>query len=141
MPTPQRCGRHSATRPGASTCGRVCTWTPRAGGQLTEAWTDHDGSPKTTRGEIVEVRPGALIALRWADEGWPAATDVEVTLRPVPPSKTLVTVRESGWNRLPEGERLAVEHQQGWEMHLDHLREHVGALADAAPAADDGSGV
>ncbi len=98
---------------------------PRAGGQLTEVWTDHDGSQKTTHGEILEVRPQALIVLRWADEGWSAATDVAVTLQPAPPSGTLVTVRESGWDRLPDGDRLAAEHRQGWQMHLDHLREHI----------------
>ncbi len=97
----------------------------RAGGKLTEAWTDHDGSPKTTRGEILEVQPNARIVLRWADEGWPAATDVEVTLRPVPPLRTLVTVRESGWDRLPDRDNVAVEHQTGWQMHLDHLRQHM----------------
>lgn len=94
------------------------------GARVLEWWADDDGAPQLTRGEIVSVVEGRLLRLRWADEGWVASTDVELLLDDAA-GGTRVTVRESGWQRQPDGAMLAEQHSAGWRMHLEHLRRHV----------------
>lgn len=105
------------------------------GGQLTELWTDHDGTVRRTQGRVRALEGNAVLVFEWADEGWPAPTVVEILLRRSATSATLVTVRESGWEHLPEGGRLVAEHRAGWRMHLEHLRQYASRAGqpDRAP--------
>ena len=113
---------------------RLRWWTgldldPRPGGRLVERWTDDGGGEQITRGEVVAVEDGHFLRWQWADEGWEAPTEVELRVHSVPEG-TRVVVRESGWERLPDGNTLADEHRAGWE----HAR---GSLAPPPrPAAN-----
>jgi uncharacterized protein YndB with AHSA1/START domain len=100
----------------------------RPGGRVEERWTDTTGREVVTSGRVLEAVAPTRLRMSWADEGWPAATEVEVELAPCP-SGTRVTVRHSGWERLPEGEALAAAHAAGWRAHLDDLRRVLSAAA------------
>ncbi len=93
----------------------------RPGGRLEERWTDALGAEVVTSGEVVDAVPLRGLRLTWADEGWPAATVVDISLEPCP-AGTAVTVRHTGWDRLPGGDALAAAHAAGWRAHLDDLR-------------------
>jgi uncharacterized protein YndB with AHSA1/START domain len=99
-------------------------FTPVAASPLAERWTDEDGTEQLTRGTVVGLEDGRRLQLRWADADWPASTDIELRLEAAG-AGTRVTVRESGWERLPRGRALAGEHAAGWRMHLAQLRDHV----------------
>ncbi len=94
---------------------------PMPGGRMEERWTDAAGNEVRTAGEVLEVDPPRLLRLSWKDDGWPAATEVEVHLEPQDRA-TLVTVHHSGWAALPDAETLVREHGAGWRAHLDDLR-------------------
>ena len=98
------------------------------GGRMEERWTDAGGAEVVTSGEVVEAVAPRTLRLTWADEGWPAATDVDIALAPCP-GGTVVTVRHTGWDRLPGGDALAADHATGWRAHLDDLRR----LFDSPP--------
>ena len=70
------------------------------------------------------------LLLCWADESWDAATEVELRLEDLP-CGTRVLVRESGWERLSNGEILAKDHQAGWRLHLAHLRDYLEEQGEA----------
>ncbi|MEU4332232.1 SRPBCC family protein [Nonomuraea dietziae] len=97
---------------------------PVAGGSLEERWTDEHGTPVVTRGEVTHAAAPKLLAFTWADEGQEASTDVEITLTPLQ-AGTEVRIRETGWERLPDGPSLAADHRAGWRVHLANLRRHV----------------
>lgn len=97
---------------------------PVIGGRFAERWTGPDGVDVVTSGAITELAPERLLRLTWSDADWPASTYVEITLEAVD-AGTLVRVRHTGWDRLPDGARLADEHRSGWRTHLDNLRHHV----------------
>jgi uncharacterized protein YndB with AHSA1/START domain len=94
------------------------------GGRFEERWADGDGREQLTSGVVVEAITDQLLVLRWADEGWPATTDVELWLSETS-GTTSVRLRHFGWERIPDGAALAEEHRTGWRRHLDHLRRHV----------------
>lgn len=94
------------------------------GGRFVERWTDGSGREKLTTGVVTEVAADRLLALRWADEDWPAATRVEIHLARVG-GTTSVRLLHTGWENLPEGVALAEEHREGWRMHLENLRRCV----------------
>lgn len=97
---------------------------PVRGGRFTERWRGPDGEEVTTSGSVVEIVSGRLLRLEWADEKWPSTTEVEITLSP-DAAGTLVRVRHSGWEGLPDGRRVAEEHRAGWQTHLRNLRRVV----------------
>ncbi|WP_169809363.1 SRPBCC family protein [Actinomadura chibensis] len=102
------------------------------GGRFEERWTGDDGTEQITSGEVVELADARLLVLSWADDGWPAATRVEVTLDPGDGGPddggpgdggaTTVRLRHTGWEALPDGAALAAAHRGGWLHHLDNLR-------------------
>ena len=96
---------------------------PVVGGRFRERWRVGD-QEIVTAGSVLESVPDRLLRLTWSDEDWPDHTEVEITLTPSDPG-TRVTVRQSGWEGLPGGERLAEQHRRGWRMHLTDLRSHV----------------
>lgn len=94
------------------------------GGRFEERWVDGDGREQLTSGVVIDAVTDQSLVLRWADEGWPATTRVE--LRPAETSTTTsVRLRHTGWERIPDGTTLAEEHRTGWRAHLNHLRRHV----------------
>ncbi|MER7458824.1 SRPBCC domain-containing protein [Micromonospora sp. NPDC126480] len=96
---------------------------PVVGGQVKETWEGPEGANQTT-GVVTELAEGSRLAMDWADDGWPASTHVEFTLRATE-SGTVVQVRESGLDRIPDGDTVADEHRAGWQMHLTNLRKLV----------------
>lgn len=104
----------------------------RAGGRMEERWTDASGAKVVTAGEVVEVIPPRLIRLTWGDDGWPAATEVELRLERQR-GGTLVAVRHTGWDPLPDARALVADHRAGWRAHLEDL----GALFDGMPSVAD----
>jgi uncharacterized protein YndB with AHSA1/START domain len=85
------------------------------GGGMEERWDD-----TRTTGEVLEVQPPSLLRLSWKDDGWPAATEVELLLEP-DEGGTRVTVRHHGWEALPGADALVAAHRAGWRTHLDDL--------------------
>ncbi|MDP8936291.1 MAG: SRPBCC domain-containing protein [Actinomycetota bacterium] len=96
---------------------------PVVGGRFCERWTA-SGQEVVTSGSVLELVPYRSLRMTWSDETWLDDTEVEISLAPSDLG-TRVTVRQSGWDRLPDGQRLAEEHRVGWRMHLSHLRDHV----------------
>jgi uncharacterized protein YndB with AHSA1/START domain len=101
---------------------------PVVGGGFIERWTGPDGDEVVTSGSVVEAIPERFLRLTWSDQAWPAATDVLIALEPVDRG-TIVRVQHTGWDRLPDGARLAEEHRAGWRAHLTNLRNHAEGLA------------
>ena len=86
-----------------------------SGGRMEERWND-----VVTTGEVLEVDPPRLLRLSWRDDGWPSTTEVELRLESEQ-GATRVTVRHSGWERLPDAEALVAAHRTGWRAHLADL--------------------
>ena len=97
---------------------------PSVGGQLTERWVEPDGEEVLTKGSVLDVVPDRLLRLTWADEDWPAQTEVEIHLTPNERGTT-VQIRHSGWRLLPDGHHLAQQHRAGWRLHLSNLRAYL----------------
>lgn len=97
------------------------------GGVFEEHWTDDDGNTLRTSGRVLDVVEQRLLRLSWADDDWPAPTEVEVCLADVD-GGTSVRVRHAGWERLVGGTALADAHRDGWRMHLANLRAYVENL-------------
>jgi uncharacterized protein YndB with AHSA1/START domain len=96
---------------------------PVVGSRWEEHWTE-DGAPRVTSGEVVALHEGELLCLSWADDGWPASTEVEVALEDRG-GRTFVQVLHRGWDRLPDGATRREAHRAGWRHHLDNLRAAV----------------
>ena len=99
---------------------------PVEGGGVLERWRDEGGKSLTTTGTVVEVVPERLLRMTWRDDGWPASTEVELTLAPIEDG-TSVTVRHRGWAALPDPTGLVAAHAGGWRAHLEELRRHTEA--------------
>ena len=97
---------------------------PVAGGRFAERWTGPVGEEVVTAGSVVDVAVNRRLRLAWADADWPAQTEVEISLSPAH-GGTHVRVRHSGFERLPDGRRLAREHRAGWRLHLSDLGSAV----------------
>ena len=91
------------------------------GGRMEERWTDGAGAEVVTAGEVVEVIEPRLLRLTWKDDGWPAATEVELRLERQQ-GGTLVAVRHTGWDSFPDPRALVAAHRAGWRAHLEDLR-------------------
>ncbi|WP_214316664.1 SRPBCC family protein [Nonomuraea sediminis] len=94
------------------------------GGKLEERWSDEHGEPMVTLGQVMEVDEVRLIRFTWADEGQPVPTEVHISLHPQG-GVTLVRIRESGRDLMPDGNALASDHRAGWRVHLTNLRRHL----------------
>ena len=97
---------------------------PRVGGRLVETWHDGSGAQQTTRGTVLDLVPEQRLRCSWRDDGWPAATEVLLTLRPAQET-TVVELSHRGWDRLEDAEALRDAHRRGWAMHLADLRAFV----------------
>ncbi|WP_431896924.1 SRPBCC family protein [Nonomuraea sp. bgisy101] len=97
---------------------------PVVGGSLEERWTGEHGEPVVTRGLVTRAAAPEILAFSWSDDGQAASTDVEIVLT-ARGADTEVRIRETGWNRLPDGAAMAADHRAGWRVHLANLRRHV----------------
>jgi uncharacterized protein YndB with AHSA1/START domain len=102
----------------------------RVGGRFEERWVDADGRKKLTHGHVVDLVPERMLRLSWADEDWPAQTEVELRLDQNEQGTT-VRVRHTDWERLPDAAALASEHRAGWKMHLSNLSGHLEKRAQS----------
>jgi uncharacterized protein YndB with AHSA1/START domain len=98
------------------------------GGRLVERWSRPDGTEVTTSGSVRDVVADRLLCVRWADDDWPAETEVTITVTPTG-GGTTVRVRHVGRRQLRDGERLAADHRAGWRVHLTNLRDHAEVAA------------
>lgn len=104
------------------------TLDPSVGGRFEELWTDPSGDRKRTSGRVTAMEHPHHLALTWADDDWPAATRVEISLTATG-TGTEVTIRHTGWRALADPEHLIADHRAGWRMHLHNLREHLDGTA------------
>ena len=105
---------------------------PVVGGRFTERWAGPDGEEMVTTGSVLEAIDGRLLRLTWSDAAWPAPTEVEVSVAPAP-GGAVVRVRQVGFDRLPDGQRLAADHAAGWRAHLSNLRSVAEGRATPRP--------
>jgi uncharacterized protein YndB with AHSA1/START domain len=87
-------------------------------------WEEHwtlDGVRRVTSGTVLAVRPRELLRLSWADDDWPASTEVDLTLEDRG-ARTTVRVVQGGWRDLPDGVDRRRAHAAGWRHHLRNLR-------------------
>ena len=85
---------------------------------------------------IERVEPQRLLAYRWHPHAVDPATDYSVepttrvtfTLQDAPGGGTLLTVVESGFDRVPPHRRLQAfrENSRGWTMQMESIAHHVG---------------
>lgn len=102
----------------------------RVGGRLLERWRDDADRERWTRGEVLGLEDGRRLRCSWRDDGWPAATEVEIALEPAEAETTRVALRHSGWEGLPDGAALRAAHARGWARHLANLK----AVAEGSAA-------
>jgi uncharacterized protein YndB with AHSA1/START domain len=93
---------------------------PVVGTRWEEHWT-LDGARRVTGGTVLVVHPRELLRLSWADDDWPATTEVDLTLEDRG-ARTTVRVVHRGWQDLPDGIGLRRAHVAGWRHHLRNLR-------------------
>lgn len=100
------------------------------GGRFIERWAGPDGAEVMTSGSVIAFEPPRLVELRWADAGWPAATTVTISVDAAAVAAgTVVRVRQSGWENIPDGAVLAEQHREGWRMHMANLGRFVEGRA------------
>lgn len=101
----------------------------REGARIEESWSDETGTVHVTEGTVLVVEESRLLEFEWIDKGWPAPSRVAISLEDRAEG-VAVTVKETGLPDIPGHPGLVAEHQQGWEMHLDHMAA-VAASAQA----------
>ena len=104
------------------------TLDPRPGGRFEEHWTNREGKPVVTSGEVLALDPPRLLRLSWRDPAWNASTTVELRLEPAADGGTDLLVVHSGWDALPDGAELAPDHEAGWRVHLDQLAHRLDTV-------------
>lgn len=85
--------------------------------------------------EVERIEPTDLLALRWHPYAIDPATDyskeeptrVTFTLKDAPGTGTLLTVVESGFDRVPPHRRLEAfrMHGKGWDAQLGNIARHA----------------
>ncbi len=106
---------------------RRCWWPQleletRVGGAVLERWRDGSGCEQWTRGAVLDVEHERRLRCSWRDDGWPAATEVEIVLRREAERHTRLALRHCGWERLAGGATLRAAHREGWSLHLADLK-------------------
>ncbi|MEU0938845.1 MULTISPECIES: SRPBCC domain-containing protein [unclassified Embleya] len=98
----------------------------RVHGRLSERWSGANGEARLTTGRVEALDPCRMLRFTWADDDWAASTTVTIELTRARPG-TQLRVRETGWNRLPDGPNLAAAHRDGWGAHVEDLRRFAEA--------------
>jgi len=104
---------------------------PVPGGKFSEDWTDDDGAPRLSEGQVTALEPEKRLQLSWRDDGWHHETRVEFLLSPNE-GGTRVYLQHSGWEKFEDEEsrRRAVDsYRDGWQALMKKFREYAATLA------------
>lgn len=118
---------------GADLTGQAFTAGQRARGRITHPGYEHI----FFEADIERIEPPSLLSYRWHPYAVDAAIDysgeeptlVTFTLEDAPGNGTLLTVVESGFDKLPPHRRLEAYRMNsgGWDAQLDNIKRHVAA--------------
>lgn len=108
-----------------------------AAGQRTRGPITHPGYEHILFEAVIDrIEPPTLLSYRWHPYAVDAAIDytaeeptlVTFTLEDGPGNGTLLTVVESGFDKLPPHRRLEAFRMNsgGWDAQLDNIKRHVG---------------
>lgn len=88
-----------------------------SGATVRWSFADHPG---TFPVEIVAVEPNRRILLRWeaAEGSGPPSTEVELLFEALEDGRTLVRIREGGWDASPAGLQASYGNCEGWTQML-----------------------
>ena len=102
------------------------------GGKLLERWSD-GGRTVITAGVVTRCDPPFALELTWADNDWPAETQVAFHLS-AEGDGTRLALDHSGWSVHPAAERqkLIAAHAAGWSRYLERLAEYGAGARDEA---------
>ena len=110
-----------------------------SGAPLRETWTDGDRTLEAT-GRVLVVDEPSRLSFEWTEPGWRAPLAVDLTVGPGSGGST-VTVTESGFTELDASGfdasgALRLEHEEGWQEHLQRLhRACLDLAARSRPSA------
>lgn len=103
----------------------------RPGGRVVGRW--NDGSRKvTTTGRFTHLEPPQTLQLAWAEDDWPAETQVEFSLAGGDGAgRTELVLVHSGWESLPRARRADLMRHQAadWSHCMRNLADYVAELA------------
>lgn len=118
---------------GANLAGQAFAPGQRARGQITYKGYEHVWFDIV----VDRIEPQTLLSYRWhpyahdpgIDYDAEQPTLVTFTLKDAPGEATLLTVVESGFDRVPPGRRIEAfrMNTRGWQSQLDNIVRHVGA--------------
>lgn len=93
------------------------------GAPLREVWTE-DGAQREATGRVIDVSDGRALTFEWSESARPSPLQVTFTIEPTA-TGTGVSVSETGFRGLPDGDALREEHAEGWQFHLSQLLKHA----------------
>lgn len=93
------------------------------GAPLREVWTE-DGAQREATGQVIDVSDGRALTFEWSETEWLAPLQVTFVLESTA-SGTRVSVSETGFRGLLDGDRLREDHAEGWRFHLSQLLRHA----------------
>ena len=94
-----------------------------AGKTLTWTWTDYGDTPLAVDVRVQHVDRDKRISFLWKASGVEAL--VSMTLEPINPNTTLVTITEGGWDKDDKGIARLVEQTHGWVHFLCGLKAYL----------------
>ena len=111
----------------------------RPGGKLVETWSD-GGRMVNTSGDVTRCDPPLALEMTWADDDWPADTNVAFGLSESGGGTRLV-LDHAGWSVHPVGERQKMidAHAAGWSRYLARLAEYAAETGSSGRAVSGGS--
>jgi uncharacterized protein YndB with AHSA1/START domain len=104
---------------------------PQRGGKFSEDWTDDDGTPRHSEGQVMAIEPEKRLQLTWQDDGWQHETRVEFMLSPNE-NGTRIYLQHSGWEKFEDEDqrRRAVDsYHDGWQALMKKFQEYAATLA------------
>ena len=108
----------------------------RPGGKLSETWSDGRRTV-ITAGDVTRCDPPLALEMTWADDAWPADTNVAFRLS-ASGGGTRLVLDHAGWSVHPVGERqkLIDTHAGGWSGYLARLAEYAAETGSAGRAVE-----
>lgn len=101
---------------------------PKVGGKFREKWMDDKRTPQMASGKVLAVKARSEIRFTWREKDWPKDVHTECLIEIQDNKKErVVTVTQSGWDKLPEGKRakLMKDFKVGWTYHLQELQSYL----------------